>query len=86
MSEFRRARKGRVWLTLGPVETRIVAHLFGEMLELLGPEEPTSDDPLVAARGIGTETKRPDDPAIARLFPDGYLDDPEAAAEFRRYT
>lgn len=29
---------------------------------------------------------RPHDPALARLFPDAYPDDPEAAAEFRRYT
>jgi hypothetical protein len=28
----------------------------------------------------------PDDPAIRRLLPDAYRDDPEAAAEFRRYT
>jgi hypothetical protein len=28
----------------------------------------------------------PDDPVLARLFPDGYGDDPEAAGEFRRYT
>jgi hypothetical protein len=28
----------------------------------------------------------PQDPALARLFPDAYPDDPEAAAEFRRYT
>ena len=29
---------------------------------------------------------RPQDPALARLFPDGYADDPEAAAELRRLT
>ena len=86
MTQFRRARKGGVWLTLDGVDTRILRHLFTEMLELLGPEEPTSDDPLMAALGIGTHTERPDDPALARLFPDGYLDDPEAASEFRRYT
>jgi len=28
----------------------------------------------------------PDDPAIERLFPDVYPEDPEAAAEFRRFT
>jgi hypothetical protein len=28
----------------------------------------------------------PDDPVLARLFPDAYGDDPEAAGEFRRYT
>jgi hypothetical protein len=27
-----------------------------------------------------------DDPALERLFPAGYRDDPDAAAEFRRYT
>ena len=27
-----------------------------------------------------------DDPALARLFPNAYPDDDEAAAEFRRYT
>lgn len=86
VSGFRRGRKGAVLLTLDAVEVRILRHLLAEMLELLGPEEPTSDDPLVAALGIGTHTERPQDPALARLFPDGYRDDPEAAAEFRRYT
>jgi hypothetical protein len=28
----------------------------------------------------------PDDPAIERLFPDVYPEDPDAAAEFRRFT
>jgi uncharacterized protein DUF2017 len=28
----------------------------------------------------------PDDPVLARLLPDAYGDDPEAAGEFRRYT
>jgi Domain of unknown function (DUF2017) len=28
----------------------------------------------------------PDDPVLARLLPDGYADDPDAAAEFRRFT
>ena len=27
-----------------------------------------------------------DDPAVERLLPDGYRDDPESAAEFRQYT
>jgi hypothetical protein len=30
--------------------------------------------------------KPPEDPVLARLLPDGYRDDPEAAGEFRRYT
>jgi hypothetical protein len=28
----------------------------------------------------------PEDPVLARLLPDAYGDDPEAAGEFRRYT
>jgi hypothetical protein len=28
----------------------------------------------------------PDDPVLARLLPDGYRDDPDAAGEFRQYT
>jgi Domain of unknown function (DUF2017) len=28
----------------------------------------------------------PDDPVLARLLPDGYRDDPDAASEFRRFT
>jgi hypothetical protein len=28
----------------------------------------------------------PEDPALARLLPDGYRDDPDAAGEFRKYT
>jgi hypothetical protein len=30
--------------------------------------------------------KPPEDPVLARLLPDGYRDDPEAAGEFRKYT
>jgi hypothetical protein len=30
--------------------------------------------------------KIPEDPVLARLLPDGYRDDPEAAGEFRKYT
>jgi hypothetical protein len=45
-----------------------------------------AEDPLAAAVGIGTSTRTPEDPVLARLFPDGYRDDPDAAADFRRYT
>jgi Domain of unknown function (DUF2017) len=47
------------------------------------------DDDLAALEamlhGPGAE-KIPEDPVLARLLPDGYRDDPEAAGEFRRYT
>lgn len=42
---------------------------------------------LAASIGLPSEpVQAPTDPVLARLLPDGYTDDPEAAAEFRRYT
>jgi Domain of unknown function (DUF2017) len=82
---FRRSRKG-VTMNLEEQEARVIRHVLGEMLELLGPPESQAADPLAAAVGIGTATTPPEDSALARLFPDGYRDDPEASADFRRYT
>lgn len=86
VATFRRARKGGVSVTFGADEARVLRHVMGEMLQLLGPAEAVEEDPLAAALGIGTSTTAPDDPALARLFPDGYTDDAEASADFRRYT
>ena len=36
--------------------------------------------------GLSSSSRRPDDPILARLFPDGYSDDEQASGEFRRYT
>lgn len=36
--------------------------------------------------GAGAPDGRAADPALARLLPDAYPDDPEASAEFRRFT
>lgn len=46
------------------------------------------DDALLAElTGLGgVPPSRPDDPVLARLLPDGYRDDPDAAGEFRRLT
>lgn len=41
---------------------------------------------LDAMVGFGRRTRAPLDPALARLLPDAYRDDPDAAGEFRRYT
>ena len=87
VATFRKARKGGFSVTFNVTEDRLLAHVFTEMLELLGPaDEGLESDPLAAAMGIGTATTAPDDPALARLFPDGYTDDEEASADFRRYT
>jgi Domain of unknown function (DUF2017) len=55
-----------------------------------GPGAPGSDQAallgLAAQLGVTDTTELPDDPILARLLPDAYADDPEAAGEFRRYT
>jgi len=89
VASFRRARKGGVSVTFGVDESRVLRHVFGEMMELLGQStdlEAPDEDPLAVAVGIGTSTAVPTDPALARLFPDGYTDDADASADFRRYT
>ena len=80
---FRRSRHG-LRITLSADETTIIRTLMEQLLELLG-ELPESDATL-AELGISENSKPPDDPVLARLFPDGYRDDTEAAGEFRRYT
>ena len=58
----------------------------------LGADEPGQPgagalgDELEAQLGLSSHALPPDDPVLARLLPDGYNDDPEASAEFRRYT
>jgi hypothetical protein len=74
-----------------------VAELLGADPETeTGPGEDTPPVPggpdgsdgqvLEAAFGLTDATEAPRDPVLARLLPDGYRDDPEAAGEFRRYT
>ena len=84
---FHRGRGGRVTATFSDDDVELLQRVLTDMRVLLstGVEE-GDDDPLAAAVGIGTSTKPPEDPALARLFPDGYRDDDEAAADFRRYT
>ncbi len=43
-------------------------------------------DELAEMVGLSESTKLPDDPVLARLLPDGYRDDPDAAQDFRRFT
>jgi hypothetical protein len=83
---FRRSRRGELSLKLDEPDIRVLRHVLTETLELLGTESDVEDDPLAAAVGIGSSSQPPEDSALHRLFPDGYSDDPEASADFRRYT
>ena len=56
------------------------------------PDQPTGlnetpfPEELDAILDSGGPTSPPEDPVLARLFPDAYGNDPEAAGDFRRYT
>lgn len=96
IAAFTRGPDETVLVELRGAEARLLADLFGDLLELLSEDagsrpSPDEADPLAAELGLdglGDETPaaRPDDPALARLFPDAYPDDPDATADFRRYT
>ena len=51
-----------------------------------GSPDPLFPDDLAAMLDSGGPTSTPEDPVLARLLPDAYGDDPEAAGDFRRYT
>ncbi len=83
---FKRTRRG-VEAKLDRVEAVILAQCASELLSLLGDTEDVPDDPIEAMVGLSSgAVETPDDPALARLLPDAYGDDPAAAADFRRYT
>ena len=78
---------------LEPVERALIMALVDEMIEVLeqsGDRNDQDADPLAVEMGLadlaGPAPERPEDPVLLRLLPDGYREDPEAAAEFRRYT
>lgn len=96
MSEvFKARRHGRVQLQLPGDAAGLLSSLAGQLIELLRDGEATSQvtDPLEEIVGMSdTHREPPSDAALRRLLPDGFTDpngqtsDPEAAAEFRRFT
>lgn len=99
---FRRTRDGRVAVRLSGDEVTLLRNLVEQILDLVdegaaddgrdaagaGARDAGTPDAneLAAMLGIREDGRPPDDPVLARLFPDGYRDDAEAAEEFRRYT
>ena len=85
---FRSGRGGTVVLRLDEAELVMLDSLAADLAELVAPEDDgTGDlDPLAVLVGLDDEGGMPEDPAVARLLPDAYRDDPEASAEFRRFT
>lgn len=83
---FDRTDTDRLVLRLESVERGVLLSLVEQMLHFVAPAESPSADPLAAMVGIDEEAVKPEDPALARLLPDAYLDDDEAAGDFRRFT
>jgi hypothetical protein len=82
-----RATSGGVTARFAAPQARIVRDLVGQIAVLVGGDELSGQqDELAAELGLSDSTELPDDPVLARLLPDGYAEDPEAAGEFRRYT
>jgi GNAT superfamily N-acetyltransferase len=78
---------GQVRLVLEDFEAELLEQLLGQMVDLLDvPDVEKDPDPLAALVGMDGPTEKPTDPALARLFPDGYIDDSEASSEFRMFT
>lgn len=63
-------------------EAVLVRRLVGDVRDMLGGAD-IDDGPFADTR-VGDPAD--EDPALARLLPDGYHDDPEAAAELRHLT
>lgn len=81
-------RSGLIVGAFAEGEADVLRFLLTGQLALLDEEDPLGEepDPLTAALGIAdSAVKKPDNPALARLFPDAYGDADEAG-EFRRLT
>ena len=93
MEPFRSTRGGGARASLAPAEASLLRSLVGQVMALVAPDGPptprtTASDDLDwdALEAQFDQPETPDDPVLARLLPDGYRGDPDAAKEFRKYT
>jgi hypothetical protein len=92
---FRRAKDGGVSIWLSQGEAALLRTLVTAVAELLAdpgrPAQAPAGDLFDDLEKMFSETaqeppRTPADPVLARLLPDAYRDDPQAAGEFRKYT
>jgi Domain of unknown function (DUF2017) len=94
MEPFRSTRGGGVRAWLAATEAALLRNLVGQVMMLIaaddGPRRDAADAADLAELEALLDQDRPagtpEDPVLARLLPDGYRDDPDAAGEFRKYT
>ncbi|NUP50056.1 MAG: DUF2017 domain-containing protein [Catenulispora sp.] len=88
LQPFEADRTGRIVGVFTDGQAGVLRFLLTGQLALLDEEDPlgSDPDPLAAALGIADgPVKKPDNPALARLFPNAY-EDADEAGEFRRLT
>jgi hypothetical protein len=87
---FEQAQAGVIRSLVSQIAELVSADSDAAQADLGGtdPDRPGGGlaDDLEAQLGLSSHVLPPDDPVLARLLPDGYADDPDASAEFRRYT
>jgi Domain of unknown function (DUF2017) len=66
-------------------EVELLSTLAGQLIDMLVPVTADAEDAPLPGLTIGGAESISDDPAIARLLPNAYADD-EDAAEFRHFT
>lgn len=90
MSGFVRDRRTKhIVATFSVFEADLLRSLAAQLVELLHNEAAVArddEDPLAALFDFTGPVTEPEDPVLARLFPNAYRDDEEAAGEFRRFT
>ena len=90
MGAFTRHRRSRLIIAnFTGFEADLLRSLASQIVELLRNEAAVPDDardPFEAMMDFSGPTSEPDDPVLRRLFPTAYTEDPDAAAEFRRFT
>jgi hypothetical protein len=82
---FKAGRKG-ITGHLEAAERDLLRNLFADIVELLEPNVPASEDPLAALIGVDMDVTVPDDPALRRLLPDVSREDAAMSLEFRQLT
>lgn len=83
---FTSAPDGRVVLRIGTEEAAVVRLLVGQLLDLMGDAGESQAFDGMPDLVFSDNTSPPEDPVLARLFPDAYREDEGASSEFRRYT
>lgn len=84
---FKSGIGSKLTLKLDAAELGVLTQLFDQMAELLeDPDSENNSDPLAKLLNMSGSTQISEDPALARLFPDGYSGDEHASTDFRRFT